>query len=65
MEFIGATTSIEPTWRTSTYTGNTGQCVEVGPLPSAVAVRDTKRRTGPVLMFPSEAFEQAVRALAN
>ena len=38
-------------WRTSTRSGN-GNCVEVAAnLPSVVAVRDTKDRTGPVLIF--------------
>ena len=35
-------------WRTSSFSdggGNNGGCVEVAPLPSGVAVRDTKDRT--------------------
>ncbi|MGI5125938.1 DUF397 domain-containing protein [Pseudonocardia sp. CA-107938] len=33
-------------WRTSTFSGGNGNgCVEVAPLPDAVAVRDTKDRT--------------------
>jgi Domain of unknown function (DUF397) len=39
-------------WRTSTRSGGNGNCVEVAAnLPSVVAVRDTKDRTGPVLFF--------------
>lgn len=35
-------------WRTSSFSGGSndgGSCVEVAPLPSGVAVRDTKDRT--------------------
>ncbi len=40
------------TWRKSTRSGNTGNCVEVADnLPGAVAVRDSKDRQGPVLTF--------------
>jgi hypothetical protein len=39
-------------WRTSTRSGGNGNCVEVAAnLPGVVAVRDSKDRTGPVLIF--------------
>jgi len=39
-------------WRTSTRSGGNGNCVQVAAnLPGAVAVRDSKDRTGPVLIF--------------
>lgn len=39
-------------WRTSSYTNNGGACVEVADnLPGLVAVRDSKDRSGPVLVF--------------
>jgi hypothetical protein len=39
-------------WRVATYTGGQGNCVEVGALPTMIAVRDTKNREdGPVLRF--------------
>lgn len=31
-------------WRTSSYSANQGDCVEVAPLPQTVGVRDTKSR---------------------
>ncbi|PWR05362.1 DUF397 domain-containing protein [Micromonospora acroterricola] len=40
-------------WRTSTRS-QTSNCVEVAPLgtgPTAVALRDSKDRSGPVLLF--------------
>ena len=39
-------------WRTSTRSGGNGNCVEVAAnLSGVVAVRDSKDRTGPVLIF--------------
>jgi hypothetical protein len=39
-------------WRTSTRSGGNGNCVEVAAnLPAVVAVRDSKDRSGPVLIF--------------
>lgn len=36
-------------WRTSSYSGDNGTCVEVGFASVAVAVRDTKDRAGGML----------------
>jgi hypothetical protein len=44
-------------WRVATYTGGQGNCVEVGRSATAVAVRDTKDRQGPVLRFDSSAWQ--------
>jgi hypothetical protein len=42
-------------WRTSTYSGGNGSCVEVASnLPGIVAVRDSKDRQGPALVFTTE-----------
>jgi uncharacterized protein DUF397 len=38
-------------WRKSSYSGNTGNCVEVADLGQSVAVRDSKDPSGPVLVF--------------
>jgi hypothetical protein len=40
------------TWRTSSVSGGNGNCVEIGWRTAAVAVRDSKNTTGPVLDFP-------------
>jgi hypothetical protein len=54
-------------WRTSSYSGANGDCVEVADLPdSSRAVRDTKNRgRGPILLFTSgewQAFIAGVKA---
>jgi hypothetical protein len=56
--------TLDRTWRKSTYSSN-GSCVEVRQVDSAVEVRDTKDRSGPVLSIPAESwrdFVEAVRA---
>jgi predicted secreted Zn-dependent protease len=39
------------TWRKSTRSGANGNCIEVAKLPNAVAIRDSKDLSGPVLVF--------------
>jgi hypothetical protein len=38
-------------WRKSTYSGGNGSCVEIADLGSSAAVRDSKDRNGPKLIF--------------
>jgi hypothetical protein len=46
------------TWRISTYSGQTGNCVEVASVvPGVVAVRDSKDPDGPVLTFGPAAWQ--------
>ena len=53
-------------WRTSTFSGGNGSCVEVARnLRGIVAVRDSKDRKGPALVFAPEewlVFLDGVRA---
>ena len=54
-------------WRKASYSnGNGGNCVEVADLPAGGhAVRDSKKPTGPALMFTAAewvAFTAGVRA---
>jgi hypothetical protein len=44
-------------WRTSSYSGGSGNCVEVaGGLPGAVGVRDSKVPGGRALVFTAAAW---------
>ena len=51
---------LTPTWRKSSYSGNGGaNCVEVGTVPGAILIRDTKHTgRGPVLRFTPAAFTE-------
>jgi hypothetical protein len=50
-------------WRTSSYSNVGGECVEVAAVGGIVGVRDTKDRTGAVLMFSPAAWQRfAARA---
>ena len=44
------------TWRTSARSGGNG-CVEVGLVEGQIAVRDSKDRQGPVLIFTAHEWE--------
>jgi hypothetical protein len=54
-------------WRKSTYSGgNGGGCVEVARnLPEVVAVRDSKDREGPALIFTPAAWRGLVQELKD
>ena len=43
-------------WHKSSHSSANGQCVEVAPVAGAVAVRDSKNRAGPVLIFSRQAW---------
>jgi len=46
----------DATWRKSTKTQQSGQCVEVARVGEAIGVRDSKDPAGPVLVFTAEEF---------
>ena len=52
-------------WRTSTYSGTQGQCVEVSPAPDAVGVRDTKNRQNGHLTVSRDAWTAFVRSVRS
>ncbi|NGM13833.1 DUF397 domain-containing protein [Verrucosispora sp. WMMA2044] len=54
-------------WRTSTRS-QTSNCVEVAPLshgPAAVALRDSKDRSGPVLLFGRAGWQGFISGASN
>jgi Domain of unknown function (DUF397) len=51
-------------WRTSTHSGGNGSCVEVATnLPAIIAVRDSKDRHGPALVFTRQDWQSFLAAL--
>lgn len=59
-------TALDPgttVWRTSSYTGGNGNCVEVRLAPHAVDVRDSKDRQGPVLTFEPDRWRAFLTTL--
>ncbi|UNS98185.1 DUF397 domain-containing protein [Streptomyces tubbatahanensis] len=51
-------------WRTSSYSGGNNECVEVAPNPrAAVRIRDTKRRTGPVITVAPDTWTRFLQYL--
>jgi hypothetical protein len=49
-------------WHKSTASTGNGNCVEVAVLDVAVAVRDTKDRTGPALVLPVAGWRSFIEA---
>ncbi|MFF7344750.1 DUF397 domain-containing protein [Streptomyces antimycoticus] len=55
---------MEAAWRTSSYSGGQGNCVEVADnLPHLVHVRDSKRPAGPVIRVSRAAWSTFVTHL--
>ena len=50
-------------WRTSSYSGDNGNCVQVSVGAADALVRDSKNTTGPVLTFPPEAWRSLITEL--
>ncbi|MFU8850480.1 DUF397 domain-containing protein [Micromonospora sp. SL1-18] len=53
------------TWRKSTRSGSSGNCIEVAAPSQVVMVRDSKDRQGPVLSFTAHqwtGFVQGIKA---
>ena len=52
-------------WQTNSYSGPNCDCGEVAPAPDRILVRDSKDRTGPMLLFTAnewDAFLAGVRS---
>lgn len=50
-------------WRTSSYTSNGANCVEVAVSPQLVGVRDTKARDSGTLAFDAAAWRGFLAAV--
>jgi len=51
-----------PTWRKSSFSSDTANCVEVAVITPHIAVRDSKDPTGPELHFPAAVWADFVRS---
>ncbi|MDG9676333.1 DUF397 domain-containing protein [Micromonospora sp. DH14] len=49
-------------WFVSSRSTNNGDCVECAVLPGQMAVRDSKDRSGPVLVFPTYQWSAFIAA---
>ncbi|MFB9250676.1 DUF397 domain-containing protein [Sphaerisporangium melleum] len=53
-------------WHKSSHSsGNGGNCVEIAPLPGGMAVRDSKRPTGPMLHFSESEWRTFITSLKS
>jgi len=52
-------------WRKSSYSGNTGNCVEVADLSDRVAVRDSKDLDGPKLIFTRDQWRAFLEGIKS
>ncbi|WP_434741078.1 DUF397 domain-containing protein [Micromonospora sp. SH-82] len=52
-------------WFTSSRSANNGDCVECAYLPDLVAVRDSKDRSGPSLIFTPRQWAAFVHAVPH
>ena len=50
-------------WRTSSYSNNGGNCVEIAAAAGVVGVRDTRQRAGTVLTFSPRAWQRFAGSL--
>jgi hypothetical protein len=50
-------------WYKSSRSAGNGACVEIATLPSAVAMRDSKDPTGPILSFDAESWRAFIAAV--
>jgi hypothetical protein len=53
------------TWFKSSYSNGNGSCVEVAHVGGAVAIRDSKQPTGPVLTSTGEGWRAFVAGVVN
>ncbi|HEX2301001.1 MAG TPA: DUF397 domain-containing protein [Pseudonocardiaceae bacterium] len=52
-------------WHTSSYSGGSGDCVEVVTMPDVVLVRDSKHRNGPALTVPAATWHAFLQGLTH
>lgn len=58
-------TNRRPSWRKSSYSNSSSNCVEVSGQPGTVAVRDSKDPHGPALAFRPASWQAFTRSIRN
>jgi hypothetical protein len=59
------TMNLRPSWRKSSYSNSSSNCVEVSGQPGTVAVRDSKDPNGPRLAIPTVDWQAFTRSIRN
>lgn len=52
-------------WRKSTRSNFSGNCLEAAPAPGGLAVRDSKDKSGPVLLFRADMWQTFVEGVKD
>lgn len=52
-------------WRTSTYSASGTNCVEVGPTPTVIGIRDTKNRDAGTIAVSAYAWSVFVSSVKS
>ena len=52
-------------WRKSSYSGNSGNCVEVAMTDDVIGIRDSKNPDGPVLSFSPSEWDAFIRGVTG
>jgi uncharacterized protein DUF397 len=52
-------------WQKSSYSGDSSNCVEIAPAPTAIHIRDSKSPTGPRLAFPPATWSDFIAHMAH
>lgn len=50
-------------WRKASYSNGSDECVEIGHTFEMIAARDTKNRSGTVLIIPADSWQRFIGSL--